>query len=232
MKAIFSLGLLCVLFVCTISIPNISAQQTDKNNFCIVNVTEINCTKCSAGTYQTDPDDPSMFFQCSNGLLYPKHCEPNTVWDERTETCIYKDNDNLNESCIVNITETNCTKCIQGSYAPYPDDPTMFYQCVNGQLYPMNCKPNTIWNQTVHTCVADEIISTNPFDSDTVTSTPTAKHSSTTSFMTTSESSSQSFDGASFGGGICAGFGISLLVLLLVRCCCSSSGKSGYDQHI
>ena len=71
-----------------------------------------------------------------------------------------------------------------------------------------------------------------PYDSKTVTSTFSTISSSTKPFQTTPQVNFGSFNAASFGGGIGAGLGISLLVLLLIRCCCSSSERNGYEHHI
>jgi len=231
---------------------------------CIENVHEINCTPCKPGTLLQSPDDPSAYYNCSsNGILCQQFCDQNTVWDQESEACIIDDYINVDKPCIFNQTIANCTKCKPGSYAPYPNNTRMYYVRNNGALQPMHCSNDTVWNQNNHTCIHEDIPATTehydtdsptsmiPSTADGTTDVPSTETTSNTTDITSSTSeittetanpsstsvppsttpTPHSFDGASFGGGIAAGLGLALLVLLLIRCCCSSPTRDGYTQH-
>ncbi|XP_035675275.1 uncharacterized protein LOC118415011 [Branchiostoma floridae] len=114
-----------------------------------------------------DPEDCTMYYDCSNGIAYHMECPDGLYFNEETDQC---DNP-ANVDCGARRRQTarrptkrpvhgkktsssegfSCEGKPDGDYAD-PEDCTMYYDCSNGIAYHMDCPDGLYFNEETDQC--------------------------------------------------------------------------------
>jgi len=106
---------------------------------------KLSCTGHKANGFFVDPNDPTIFHQCSHGThIATFHCQSGTVFNETAQVCV------VNSKII----DAHCPKP-EGLFI-YPGNPHKFINCNGGHAFVEACAADLVFDESKQECVYND----------------------------------------------------------------------------
>ncbi|CAH1280472.1 unnamed protein product [Diabrotica balteata] len=104
--------------------------------------------------YRAYPYDCHKYIACEDNALVVIDCPEGFIWSEDRKACDFPENAECHE---IPFPEPDCSDG-KNTYWRYPFDCSLFWECLNKQLYLLPCPDDYFWDDSIKKCDVNEAV--------------------------------------------------------------------------